>query len=94
MTDGERRVKQPILEPCPDEKTCFLYMPKQRLESAPMFSQQRYYIILILNLLAIFCGCLARFVSDLVGTPEDRFSHDAAHFKLTLLFFASSILPF
>ena len=29
--------------------------------------------------LAIFCGCTARFVSDLVGNPEDRFSHDAAH---------------
>ena len=26
----------------------------------------------------IFCGCTARFMSDLVGNPEDRFSHDAA----------------
>ena len=25
--------------------------------------------------LAIFCGCTARFVSDLVENPEDRFSH-------------------
>ena len=25
--------------------------------------------------LAIFCGCTARFVSGLVGNPEDRFSH-------------------
>ena len=27
---------------------------------------------------AIFCDCKARFVSDLVGNPEDRFSHNAA----------------
>ena len=32
-----------------------------------------------LKRLAIFCGCAARFVSDLVGNPEDRFSHDAAY---------------
>ena len=25
--------------------------------------------------LAIFCGCTARFVSDLVGNSEDRFSY-------------------
>ena len=29
---------------------------------------------------AIFCGCTARFVSDLVGNPEDRFSHNEARF--------------
>ena len=28
--------------------------------------------------LAIFCGCTAWFVSDLVENPEDRFSHNAA----------------
>ena len=26
-----------------------------------------------------FCGCTARFVSDLVGNPRDRFSHNEAH---------------
>ena len=30
--------------------------------------------------LAIFCDCSARFVSDLVGNPEDRFSQNEAHF--------------
>ena len=25
------------------------------------------------------CGCIARFVSDLVGNPEDKFSHNEAH---------------
>ena len=29
--------------------------------------------------LAIFCGCTAQFVSDLVGNPEDRFCRDMAH---------------
>ena len=32
--------------------------------------------------LAIFGGCKAQFVSDLVGHPEDRFSHDVAHMKM------------
>ena len=29
--------------------------------------------------LAVLCGCTAWFVSDLVGNPEDRFSHNEAH---------------
>ena len=29
---------------------------------------------------AIFYNCTAWFVSDLVGNPEDRFSHNEAHF--------------
>ena len=31
--------------------------------------------------LAIFDGCTAWFVSDMVGNPEDRFSHDTAQLK-------------
>ena len=31
--------------------------------------------------LAIFCGCIAWFVWDLVGNPEDRFSHNEAHIE-------------
>ena len=27
----------------------------------------------------MWAGCAARFVSDLVRNPEDRFSYDAAH---------------
>ena len=34
--------------------------------------------------LAIFCDCTARFVSDLVGNPEDRFSCVAAQMYLVL----------
>ena len=33
--------------------------------------------------LAIFCGCIEWFVSDQVGNPEDRFSHNEAHNKVT-----------
>ena len=29
--------------------------------------------------LAIFCDCTARFMSDLVGNPKDRFSQNEAH---------------
>ena len=36
--------------------------------------------------LAIFCGCTARFVSGLVGNPEDRFSHKR------LIYFSIDIL--
>ena len=32
----------------------------------------------IFKLLAIFYGCTSWLVSELVGNPEDRFSHDAA----------------
>ena len=29
--------------------------------------------------LEIICCCTARFASDVVGNPEDRFSHNEAH---------------
>ena len=35
--------------------------------------------------LAIFCGYTAQFVSDLVGNPEDRFSHNKAHVMTFIL---------
>ena len=52
-----------------DQRLCFRY---------------RYYnpptsLIQFFKPLAIFCCCTARFVSDLVGNPEDRFSHNQAH---------------
>ena len=36
-------------------------------------------ISLLSKPLAIFYGCTAKFVLDLVGNPEDRFSHNEAH---------------
>ena len=40
--------------------------------------------------LAIFCGYTPRFVSDLVGNPEDRFSNSAAHLLLMSVSLLSS----
>ena len=35
------------------------------------------------SILAILCGCRAWFVWDLVGNPEDRFSHNEAQIMKT-----------
>ena len=34
--------------------------------------------------LGIFCGCKALFVTNIVGNPEDRFSHNDAHMGLVM----------
>ena len=41
---------------------------------------------------AIFCGSTARFVSDLVGNPEYRFSHNEAHISPSSFVNLKSIL--
>ena len=43
------------------------------------------YTFIIRNFkpLAVICGCTARFVWDLVGNPEDLFSHNEAHTSMT-----------
>ena len=41
---------------------------------------------------AICCSCAARFVSDLVRNPEDRFSHNEAHI-IRLMYFVDCDLP-
>ena len=52
-----------------DQRLCFCYT-----ESAiPLLSKP----------LAIFCDFTARFVWDLVGNPEDRFSHNEAHINIS-----------
>ena len=70
-----------------NEKTYFLHMRKQRHRSAaasadlPLcfhFINSTCTIIRIFKPLAICRGCTAWFVSDLVGNPKDRLSHDAA----------------
>ena len=52
--------------------------------SAALFSLHRSYNpstfqIRKFKSLVIFCGCTAPIVSDLVGNPKDRFSHDVVH---------------
>ena len=52
-----------------DQRLCFHYIDS----TIPLLSKSKK-----IQPLAIFCGCRARFVSDLVGNPEDRFSRVAA----------------
>ena len=49
-----------------DQRLCFRYTDS----TIPLLPKSE-----ILGPLAIFYGCAAWFVSDLVGNPEDRFSH-------------------
>ena len=37
-----------------------------------------------LSLLAIFCGCTSRFVSELFGNPEDRLCRDESYMSLVV----------
>ena len=48
-----------------DQRLCFRYIDSTKIRN--------------FKFLAIFCDCTARFVSDLVGNPEDRFSQNEAH---------------
>ena len=50
----------------------------QRLVFATYILQSLYF----LNLKFQASSCTARFVSDLVGNPEDRFSHNKARIKV------------
>ena len=52
-----------------DQRLCFRY----RASTIPPLPKPE------ISSLAIFCGCTAWFVSDLVGNPEDRFIQNEAH---------------
>ena len=77
------------------EKTGFLHMQNQnvdqlrsnseadqRLSFGYMDSVIPFYLNPNFKSLAIFCTCIAWFVSDLVGNPEDQFSHNEAQLKV------------
>ena len=73
-----------IIEPN-HEETCFCIICESKGAGQRLcFNYTDSRIPILRNLirhfkhLAIFCGCTARFVSDLVGNPEDRLSRDAA----------------
>ena len=53
-----------------DQRLCFRYIDS----TIPLVPKYE-----IFESLAIFCGCTAWFVWDLVGNPEDRLSHNEAH---------------
>ena len=52
-----------------DQRLCFRYMDT----TIPLLSKSETF-----KLLVIFCSRTAWFVSDLVGNPKDRFSHNEA----------------
>ena len=75
------------------EKTGFFAHAKTKAQisctvNAQLISAFVFYtdgtIHLLSKPLSIFCGCRVRFVSDLFGNPEDRFSHDGIHIYSTL----------
>ena len=53
-----------------DQRLCFRYTDSR--------------VPLLPKPLVIFCGSTARFMSDQIGNPEDRFSHNEAHIKVGL----------
>ena len=53
-----------------DQRLCFRYMDS----TIPLLLNSQNF-----KSLASSSGCTGRFVSDLVGNPEDRFSRVAAH---------------
>ena len=52
-----------------DQRLCFRYMARQSSSS----------YLRNFDPLALLCGCTAWFVSELVGNPENRYSHNEAH---------------
>ena len=53
-----------------DQRLCFRYTDS----TIPLLSKSK-----MLKPLAIFSDCPVRFMLDLVGNPEDWFSHNEAH---------------
>ena len=54
-------------------KPAFSICENKNADQLPLFSLHNF------KPLAILCDCTARFVSDLVGNPEDRASRDMAN---------------
>ena len=63
-----------------DQRLCLRYTNS----TIPLLSKSQNF-----KALAISCDCAARFVSDLVRNPEDRFSHNEAH----ILYYSNSNGP-
>ena len=59
-----------------DQRLCFFYTDS----TIPLLPKSK-----IFKPVATFCGFTARFVLDLVGNPEDGFSHDEAHLVALML---------
>ena len=61
-----------------DQRLCFPY-----IASTTLLSKSE----------AIFCGCTDWFVSDLVGNPEDRFSHNEAQVWTVFPWLGANLVP-
>ena len=80
-----------------DDHLCANSAADQPLISAFVFASQIVqYDFLKRNFkhLAIFCGCTAQSVSDLVGNLKDKFSCDTAHKKYKKLHFLHIFFSF
>ena len=75
-------------------KPAFLHKKTKALVSYPVTAQLiSGFIFLFIDStspllpksVTIFFGCTARFVSDLVGSPKDKLSHDAAKLPFHIL---------
>ena len=68
---GENKGADQLRSNCEaDQRLCFRYTYE--------------YTRIVHFLLTFCCDCTARFVSDLVGNPEDRFSCAAAHLEVQM----------
>ena len=61
-----------------DQRLCFRYTDR----TIPLLI---YTLIRIFKPLVISCGCTARFMSDLVGNPEDWFSHNESQIIIGII---------
>ena len=62
-----------------DQRLCFRY-------------RDSTILLLPKSEISSICGCTARFVSDLVGNPDYRFSHNEAHNDDEGIIFASFLI--
>ena len=78
-----RRMRKPTICVCQSKRrrpaSCVV---TAKLISAFVFATKIVQLLFFLNLLAIFCGCTGRFVMDLGGNLEDRFSHVTTHIRI------------
>ena len=77
-----RVMRKPAFCICEKTKTQISFAVTVKLISAFVFATRIVHSFFFLNPkfqpLAIFCGYTGRFVWDLVGNPEDQFSHNEA----------------
>ena len=69
---------------------CFFFAyakTKSQISTAKLISALVFATYSTMKPLAIFCGCTAKFVSDLVGNTEGRFYRDAAQILFRLVQF-------